>query len=52
MLIALVAMFIQQTFAAVGKTLPAVVAPLVIAELHADPAGEGGHAPRRAKSKS
>jgi hypothetical protein len=41
MLIALVAMFTQQTFASVGKTLPAVVAPLVIAELHADPAWVG-----------
>src|SRR5271154_5203466 len=41
MLIALVAMFVQQTFASVGKTLPAVIAPLVIAELHADPAWIG-----------
>src|SRR5436309_3941912 len=41
MLIALGAMFVQQTFAAVGKTLPAVVAPLVITELHADPAWVG-----------
>jgi MFS family permease len=41
MLIALGAMFMQQTFAAVGKTLPAVVAPLVIADLHADPAWVG-----------
>src|SRR5271154_3412587 len=41
MLIALGAMFLQQTFAAVGKTLPAVIAPLVIAELHADPAWVG-----------
>src|SRR3954466_9791693 len=41
MLIALGAMFVQQTFASVGKTLPAVVAPLVIAELHADPAWIG-----------
>jgi MFS family permease len=41
MLIALAAMFVQQTFASVGKTLPAVVAPLVIAELHADPAWVG-----------
>src|SRR6202035_3075029 len=31
----------QQTFASVGKTLPAVVAPLVLAELHADPAWVG-----------
>jgi MFS family permease len=41
MLIALVAMFLQQTFASVGKTLPAVVAPLVIAELSAGPAWVG-----------
>jgi hypothetical protein len=41
LLTALVAMFLQQTFASVGKVLPAVVAPLVIAELHADPAWVG-----------
>src|SRR5260370_3298003 len=41
MLIALAAMFVQQTSASVGKTLPAVVAPLVLAELHADPAWVG-----------
>src|ERR1700687_1018112 len=41
MLTALVAMFLQQTCASVGKVLPAVVAPLVIAELHADPAWVG-----------
>jgi MFS family permease len=41
MLIALAAMFVQQTFASVGKTLPAVLAPLVIAELQADPAWVG-----------
>src|SRR5258708_32236240 len=41
MLTALVAMFVQQTFASVGKTLPAVVAPLVLAEAHADPAWVG-----------
>ena len=41
MLVALAAMFGQQTFASVGKTLPAIVAPLVIAELHADPAWVG-----------
>jgi MFS family permease len=34
-------MFLQQTFASVGKVLPAVVAPLVLAELHADPAWVG-----------
>ena len=38
LLIALGAMFLQQTFASVGKVLPAVVAPLVIAEFDADPA--------------
>ncbi len=41
MLIALGAMFGQQTFASVGKTLPAIVAPLVLAELSADPAWVG-----------
>jgi MFS family permease len=41
LLTALAAMFLQQTFASVGKVLPAVVAPLVIAELHADPAWVG-----------
>src|SRR5882672_3457215 len=41
MLTALAAMFLQQTFASVGKVFPAVVAPLVIAELHADPAWVG-----------
>jgi len=34
-------MFVQQTFASVGKVLPAVIAPLVLAELHADPAWVG-----------
>src|SRR6201982_2953744 len=41
MLIALAAMFSQQLFASVGKVLPAVLAPLVIAELDADPAWVG-----------
>jgi Major Facilitator Superfamily len=41
MLIALAAMFSQQMFASVGKVLPAVLAPLVIAELDADPAWVG-----------
>jgi hypothetical protein len=41
MLIALAAMFLQQTFASVGKVLPAVLAPLVIAEFDADPAWVG-----------
>ena len=39
--IALIAMFLQQTFASVGKVLPAVIAPLVLAELGADPAWVG-----------
>src|ERR1051325_3292890 len=41
MLVALAAMFSQQSFASVGKTLPAIVAPLVLAELSADPAWVG-----------
>ena len=41
LLIALGGMFLQQTFASIGKVLPAVIAPLVIAELHADPAWVG-----------
>jgi len=43
LLIALGAMFLQQTFASVGKVLPAVMAPLVIAELDADPALVGAY---------
>jgi hypothetical protein len=34
-------MFMQQTFASVGKVLPAVLAPLVIAELDVDAAWVG-----------
>jgi MFS family permease len=41
MLTALAAMFLQQTFASIGKVLPAVIAPLVIAELRVDPAWVG-----------
>jgi hypothetical protein len=41
MLIALAAMFLQQMFASVGKVLPAVLAPLVIAARRADPAWIG-----------
>ncbi|MGE0416835.1 MAG: MFS transporter [Acetobacteraceae bacterium] len=41
MLIALVAMFLQQTFVSIGRVLPAVVAPLIIADLHIDPAWVG-----------
>ena len=36
MAIAVVAMFLQQTCGSVGRVLPAVLAPLIIAELHAD----------------
>src|SRR6202453_550460 len=41
MLIAVVAMFLQQTCGSVGRVLPAVLAPLVIAEWHADPSWVG-----------
>jgi len=41
MFVALAAMFLQQTFASVGKVLPAVVAPLIITELDTDPAWVG-----------
>ncbi|MBI3513885.1 MAG: MFS transporter [Proteobacteria bacterium] len=40
-LTALAAMFVQQTFASVGKVLPSVLAPLVLAELAADPGWVG-----------
>jgi MFS family permease len=36
LLLALVAMFFQQTFAALGRTLPAVIAPSIIADLRID----------------
>jgi hypothetical protein len=36
MLIAVVAMFLQQTCGSIGRVLPAVLAPLIILELHAD----------------
>ena len=36
MVIAVVAMFLQQTCGSVGRVLPAVLAPLIIAELHGD----------------
>jgi MFS family permease len=36
LLIALAAMFFQQIFAALGRTLPAVIAPTIIADLHID----------------
>ena len=41
LLTALVAMFLQQTFCTVGRVLPAVLAPLVIADLKLDPAWLG-----------
>ena len=41
MWIAIVAMFLQQTCGSVGRVLPAVLAPLIIVELHADPAWVG-----------
>ena len=41
MLIAVVAMFLQQSCGSVGRVLPAVLAPLIILELHADPSWVG-----------
>lgn len=41
MALAVVAMFLQQTCGSVGRVLPAVLAPLVIDELHADPSWVG-----------
>ena len=41
LLLALGAMFAQQTFASIGRGLPAVVAPAVIADLRFDPAWFG-----------
>jgi len=41
MLIAVVAMFLQQTCGSIGRVLPAVLAPLIILELHADPSWVG-----------
>ncbi len=41
LLLALGAMFLQQTFAALGRTLPAVIAPAIIADLRLDPAWIG-----------
>jgi hypothetical protein len=43
MLIAIVAMFLQQTCGSVGRVLPAVLAPLIILELHADPSWVGAY---------
>ena len=41
MLIAVVAMFLQQTCGSVGRVLPAVLAPLIMHELNADPSWVG-----------
>ena len=41
MVTAVVAMFLQQTCGSVGRVLPAVLAPLIILELHADPSWVG-----------
>jgi hypothetical protein len=41
MLIAVAAMFLQQTCGSVGRVLPAVLAPLILLELNADPAWVG-----------
>jgi hypothetical protein len=41
MLIAVLAMFLQQTCGSVGRVLPAVLAPLILLELHADPSWVG-----------
>jgi hypothetical protein len=41
MLIAVVAMFLQQTCGSIGRVLPAVLAPLILVELNADPAWVG-----------
>lgn len=41
MAIAVVAMFLQQTCGSVGRVLPAVLAPLILLELHADPSWVG-----------
>src|ERR1043165_2425237 len=41
MMIAVLAMFSQQTCGSVGRVLPAVLAPLIILELNADPSWVG-----------
>jgi MFS family permease len=41
LLLALGAMFLQQTFVALGRTLPAVIAPAIISDLQIDPAWIG-----------
>jgi MFS family permease len=41
LLLALGAMFLQQTFAALGRNLPSVIAPAILADLQLDPAWIG-----------
>jgi MFS family permease len=41
LLIALGAMFLQQTFVSIGRVMPAVIAPVILADLHYDPAMVG-----------
>ena len=41
MMIAVVAMFLQQTCSSIGRVLPAVLAPLIIRELHGEPSWVG-----------
>src|ERR1700743_3492077 len=41
MLVAVAAMFLQQTCGSIARALPAVLAPLIIAEFHADAAWVG-----------
>lgn len=41
LLIALGAMFLQQTFVAIGRVMPAVLAPVILLDLHYDPAWVG-----------
>jgi MFS family permease len=41
LLLALGAMFFQQTFVALGRALPAVIAPAILIDLHIDPAWVG-----------
>src|ERR1700748_3516818 len=48
MLIAVVAMFLQQTCGSVGRVLPAVLAPLIVHELNADVAWVGVYFARTA----
>lgn len=41
LLIVLAAMFVQQTFATIGRTLPPIIAPAILADLALDPAWLG-----------